>query len=598
MPPGGPSWTRIEKPESLWGTLAALLRYMGGYRWHIIAGILLSLVSSAALLIAPQYLATMTDGISDGIYSGTADLALIGGAGAVLALLYVVSMVFSTLQNYVVPRASELNGDAMRRDLSRKTFRIPLRTLDRMSTGDVMSLFTNDTDTVRTQSAECICDTVTALTMMAGSVVMMLLTESTLALASIVPVAAGFAVMLAVIKGSQGYFVAQARSLGQMNALVEELYYGMDIVNTYNDGERAMSRFTEINDSLYRSAFRTRFATSLMPRIMDFVSNIGYVTVCVFGSMLILEGRIDFGILVAFIVYVRQFVNPMLRLSDNLASMQSVAASAERVFEFMGKEELEDESGKAPREGRAEGRVTFEDVRFSYVEGTPVIHGLDMDVLPGQKIAIVGPTGAGKSTIANILLRFYEIDSGRISIDGEDISMMRREDLRDLFCVVPQEAWTFGGTIRDNLAMGRDVDDAKMRAVCDSVGAGRFIDGMEDGYNTVLDESVQLSVGQRQLLMIARAMVRDSPILILDEATSSVDTALERKVNAAMDSLMEGRTSFVIAHRLSTIKDADCILVVRDGRIAEKGTFSELLSAGGFFKSLYDSQFEGCDRRR
>ncbi|MBO4569119.1 MAG: ABC transporter ATP-binding protein, partial [Candidatus Methanomethylophilaceae archaeon] len=288
MPPGGPSWTTMEKPKSLWGTLAALLRYIGEYRWHIIAGIVFSLVSSAALLIAPQYLAVMTDGISDGISSGTADLALIGGAGAVLVLLYVMSMVFSTLQNYVVPRASELNGDAMRRDLSKKAFRIPLRALDRMSTGNVMSLFTNDTDTIRTQSAECICDTVTALTMMVGSVVMMMLTNSTLAIVSIIPVAAGFAVMLTIIKRSQGYFVAQARSLGQMNALVEELYYGMDIVNTYNDGERAMARFEEINESLYRSAFRTRFATGLMPRVMDLVSNLGYVLVCVFGSMMIL----------------------------------------------------------------------------------------------------------------------------------------------------------------------------------------------------------------------------------------------------------------------------------------------------------------------
>ncbi|MBO4568969.1 MAG: ABC transporter ATP-binding protein, partial [Candidatus Methanomethylophilaceae archaeon] len=314
--------------------------------------------------------------------------------------------------------------------------------------------------------------------------------------------------------------------------------------------------------------------------------------------MMILEGRIDFGILVAFIVYVRQFVNPMLRLSDNLASMQSVAASAERVFDFMGTEELEDESGKAPRTGRTEGHVTFEDVRFSYVEGTPVIHGLDLDVLPGQKVAIVGPTGAGKSTIANILIRFYELDSGRITVDGADIAGMRREDLRELFCMVPQEAWTFGGTVRENLSMGREVDEGRIRGICRSVGADQFISAMEDGYGTVLDESVQLSVGQRQLLMIARAMIRDPPILILDEATSSVDTTLEKKVGAAMDSLMEGRTSFVIAHRLSTIKDADCILVVRDGHIAEKGTFEGLLSAGGFFKTLYDSQFEGCDRRR
>ena len=518
------------------------------------------------------------------------------GAGLALVLLYLANMLFSTLESYIVPCASERNGNTMRRDLASKIFRIPLRVLDRMSTGDIMSRFTNDTDTIRTQSAECICDTFTALTMMIGSMVMMLATDMDLALISVVPVALGFAMMIAIVRSSQGYFVSQARSLGQMNALVEELYYGMDVVNTYNDRDRAMNRFEEINESLYKSAFRTRFVSSLMPRIMDFIMNLGYVLVCVFGSMMILDGRIDFGILVAFIVYVRQFTNPLLRLSDTIASMQSVAASSERVFEFMRTEEMEDESEKTAAVPSVEGHVSFEHVCFSYVKGSPVIHDLNLEVMPGQKVAIVGPTGAGKSTIANILMRFYELDSGKISVDGVNIADMRREELRKLFCMVPQESWTFSSSVKDNIALGNDgVSEERMREVCEAIGASQFIETLDKGYDTVLDESVQLSIGQRQLLMIARAMSRDAPLLILDEATSSVDTNLEKKVEAAMDQLIKDKASFIIAHRLSTIKDADVILVVKDGHIEEKGTFEELLSANGFFKTLYDSQFEGCD---
>ncbi|MBR4226460.1 MAG: ABC transporter ATP-binding protein [Candidatus Methanomethylophilaceae archaeon] len=596
MPPGSPHWATSEKPKNLWKTLWALLVYIGEYKWHIIAGIVFSLIASACLLLAPQYLADVTNTISDGIDSGSVDMGAISGAGAILVALYLLNMLFSTLESYIVPSASERNGDTMRRDLASKMFRIPLKTLDRMSTGDVMSRFTNDTDTIRTQSAECICDTVTALTMLLGSLVMMLLTDVDLALVSVIPVAVGFAIMLAIIKGSQGYFVSQARSLGQMNSLVEELYYGMDVVNTYNDRDRAMARFSEINDSLYRSAFRTRFVSSLMPRIMDFISNLGYVLVCVFGSMMILDGRMDFGILVAFIVYVRQFTNPMLRLSDTLASMQSVAASAERVFEFMRTEEMTDESGKSATVPAVKGHVSFEDVCFSYVEGSPVIHGLCLDVKPGQKVAIVGPTGAGKSTIANILMRFYELDSGKISIDNVNISDMKREGLRRLFCMVPQESWTFSASVMENITLGdKSIGKERVEEVCDAIGAGQFIDTLENGYDTVLDESVQLSIGQKQLLMIARAMARDAPLLILDEATSSVDTNLEKRVEAAMDRLIKDKASFIIAHRLSTIKDADVILVVRDGRVVEKGTFNELLEANGFFRTLYDSQFENCD---
>ncbi len=586
----------MERPKNLWRTLWTLMRYIGEFKWHIVAGIAFSLLSSAVLLAAPQFLARMTNAVSDGIAAGSVDVGLVAGTGTLLVSLYLLNMVFTTLENYVVPCASERNGNTMRKDLSSKMFRIPLRTLDRMSTGDVMSRFTNDTDTIRTQSAECICHLVTALTMLVGPAVMMLLTNAELAVISIIPAVLGFMVMLGIIKGSQKHFTAQARNLGRMNALVEELYYGMDIVNTYNDRDRAMERFEEINDSLYRSAFTTRFITSLMPRMMDFLSNLGYVMVCVFGSAMILGGRLDFGILVAFIVYVRQFTDPMLRLSDTMASMQSVAASAERVFEFMSTEEMEDESHKTTSPPAVEGNICFEHVCFSYEKGAEVIHDLNLQVRPGQKVAIVGPTGAGKSTIANILMRFYELDSGRITIEGVDIAEMRREALRSLFCMVPQESWTFGASVRENVSLGSGGgSDERIREVCEAIGASQFVEAMDNGYDTVLDESVQLSIGQKQLLMIARAMVRDAPILILDEATSSVDTNLEKRVAAAMDQLVRDKASFIIAHRLSTIKNADTVLVVRSGRIVEKGTFDELLAAGGFFKTLYDSQFEDCD---
>ncbi|MBR4503424.1 MAG: ABC transporter ATP-binding protein [Candidatus Methanomethylophilaceae archaeon] len=596
MPPGGPPWASAEKPKSLWKTLWILLKYIGEFKWHIIAGIVFSLLSSVTLLLAPQYLADMTDGISSGIESGGMDFGPIAAAGIVLVVLYLLNMAFRTMESYVVPCASERNGNIMRKDLSAKLFRIPLRILDRMSAGDVMSRFTNDTDTIRTQSAECICDLVTALSMMVGSAIMMLITDSNLAVVSLIPVLIGFGLMLAIIKKSQKYFVAQAKNLGRMNSLVEEMYYGMDIVNTYNDGDHAMEIFDEINDSLYKSAFTTRFVSSLMPRMMDFLSNLGYVVVCVFGSAMILDGKIGFGVLVAFIVYVKQFTDPLLRLSDTLASMQSVAASAERVFELLGTEEMEDESRKTREAPSVEGHVSFDHVCFSYDKGTPVIQDLCLDVHPGEKVAIVGPTGAGKSTIANILMRFYELDSGKITIEGVDISEMTRETLRSLFCMVPQESWTFGASIKENISLGKkDVSDERIKEVCEAIGADQFIETLDEGYDTVLNESVQLSAGQKQLLMIARAMVRDAPLLILDEATSSVDTNLEKKVEAAMDRLKEDKASFIIAHRLSTIKDADVILVVKDGRIEEKGTFKELLSANGFFRTLYDSQFEGCD---
>ena len=595
--PKGPRWAVGEKPKDLKGTMVRLLHYIGKYRRDIAFGVVFSITAAVLTLIGPQYLAQVTDLVSGSILGGTSlDLGRIGGICLVLVFIYSASVIFSTCQEYLISASSEKIANVMRDDLSRKINRVPLGYFDRSSTGDIMSRLTNDADTVGNTCSESIALFISSITLAAGSVAMMFYTDPTLAAISIVPTGVGFVLMFVLIKKSQKYYRRQQGDLGAMNGLVEEVYYGHDIVRAYNGEAGSKKRFSAINDSLYTSAFYARFMTSLMPQMLNFISNIGYVIVCIFGSMMVIDGRIGYGVIVAFIVYVNQFTRPILMISESLTSMQSVAAASERIFDFLDAPEMGDEGYKNVSVANVRGEVEFRDVHFSYVPGKEVIHGFSQKVEPGQKVAIVGLTGAGKTTIVNLLMRFYEADSGDILIDGIPTRSMTRSQVHGLFCMVLQDTWLFNGTIRDNIAYTKEgVSESDIRAACRAAGIDDFIMGLPDGYDTVLTDGMRLSAGQKQQITIARAIVRDAPLLILDEATSSVDTMTEKHIQNAMDVLMEGRTSFIIAHRLSTVRNADLILVMKDGSIFEKGTHEELMGIGGFYKELYDSQFENCE---
>ena len=591
-----PRWATMEKPQNLWKTMFRLYRYIGKYRLHIYAGILLSFVSSVLVLIAPQYLNEIVDIISASVGTSVPmDVERILGIVWILVVLYSVAALFRAASGYIIPSASEFNGNVMRIDLNKKITRLPLKIIDRMNIGDIMSRFTNDTDNIRNQSAECISHTIVAFTMIIGSFMMMCIMEWHLALIAIAPTVVGLVIIFTVINRSQPLFKDLSVDTGAINGLVEETYYGLDAVNQYNGRQRARDRFRDVNDRLFRITCITRTISSSMPNIIGFISNLSYVFVCIAGSMMIIDGKIGFGVVVAFFIYVKHFTEPMGRLSNSLASMQTVSASSERVFEFLDQPEMPSEDGCRQPPERVSGSVVFENVCFSYNPGREVIHNLNLEIMPGQKIAIVGPTGSGKTTIANLLMRFYELDSGRILVDGIDIRELRKEDVHRIFCMILQDSWMFEGSIRQNLTFGEDIDDETLLSACESVGMERYIESLPDRLDTVIDDAMSISVGQRQQINIARAIIRDSPIVILDEATSAVDPFTERKIQKAMNEIMESHTSFVIAHRLSTIEDADMILVIKDGSIIEKGKHEELLAKGGFYRQLYDSQFESCE---
>ncbi len=596
MSPPGPQWNKVQKPKDLGAAMRRLLSYMGPFRKDLFIGIACTLISSILALIGPQYLSEITDNISSGILNGTEiDLGAIASVGTMLLAIYITSTLFATAEHWIIASASEKVGARMRDGLSRKMNRLAVGDLDSRSTGDVMSRMTNDTDTVSNSCAESISMTCTSVAMLLGSLIMMFYTEWRLALIAMVPTAIGFCILYVITHRTQRFFAAQQRDLGRMNGLIEEIYYGHDVVDLYNGREGSAERFTEINESLYHSAFLARFLTGMMPQTMNFISNLGYVLVCVAGSMMVIEGSIGYGVIVAFIVYIRQFTQPIAQLADSVAMMQSVASASERVFEFLDLEEMEP-SPATVMPDRVTGHVEFRDVRFGYIPGKEVIHNLNLDVEPGSKIAIVGPTGSGKTTIANLLMRFYDPDSGDILVDGVSTRSMSREQVHDMFSMVLQDSWLFKGTVRENIAFTRtDADGDMIKEACEAVGISGFIESLPEGYDTVIDDRTGLSAGQRQQLTIARAIVKDAPMTILDEATSSVDTRTERHIQAAMDRLTEGRTSFVIAHRLSTIRNSDLIIVMRNGEVIEMGDHNGLLAADGFYRMLYDSQFEGCE---
>ena len=582
-----------EKAKDFKKTWKELIAYGRPQIPAVIAALICAAIGSVLSLVGPNKLSDITDLITKGFMKGI-DLDAVVRICVTLVILYALSALLSFSQGFIMATVTQRITKRMRSDVSHKINRLPIWYFNKTSTGDVLSRVTNDVDAIGQTLNQSIGMLVSAVTLFLGSLVMMLITNVLMAITAVVSTVLGFALMTAIMSRSQQYFLIQQENLGAMNGHVEEIYAGHNVVKVYNGQKEAKKIFDEINARLCDSAFKSQFLSGLMMPIMTFIGNFGYVAICVVGAVLAIQGSISFGVIVAFMLYVRLFTQPLSQLAQAATSMQSTAAASERVFEFLDEEEMEDESRKSKRLAEAKGEVEFRNVRFGYEDSDEtVIHNFSAIAKPGQKVAIVGPTGAGKTTLVNLLMRFHEIQSGEILIDGMPISELSRENVHSLFCMVLQDTWLFEGTIRENIVYcKKGMTDAEVERACRAVGIHHFIKTLPHGYDTVLSDESNLSAGQKQQLTIARAMVQNAPMLILDEATSSVDTRTELQIQKAMDKLMEGRTSFVIAHRLSTIKNADIILVINDGDIIESGTHDELLAKGGFYAELYNSQFK------
>lgn len=580
-----------EKPKDFKLAWSKLFSYMGVYKKYVLTAIILACFGTAITLIGPDKLGDVTDMITAGIISGNIDLEGIAAIGMFLIGIYAVYFILAYIQNYILATVAQRTARNLRRDMSVKINKLPLSYLDRMSKGDILSRVTNDIDTIGQSLNMSIGMLVTSFTLLFGSLIMMGYTNLILMVTAVLATAFGFGLIGFIIKRSQKYFDIQQKNLGAMNGHVEEIYSAHNIVKAYNGEKEAAEKFDTINNDLFSSAFKSQFFSGLMMPLMNFIGNFGYVAVCIVGSVMTINGTISFGIVVSFMIYIRLFTQPFGQIAQAFTGMQSVAAASERVFEFIDAEEQKDESGKTKRLEHVKGDVEFWDVRFGYLPGKEVIHGFSAKISAGQKVAIVGPTGAGKTTIVNLLMRFYETDSGDILIDGISTKELTRANVHDQFCMVLQDTWLFEGTIKENIVYcKKGISDEQIINACKAVGIHHYIETLPNGYDTVLSNMAGLSAGQKQQLTIARAMIEDSPLLILDEATSSVDTRTERIIQEAMDMLTEKRTSFVIAHRLSTIRNSDIIFVMKDGNIIEQGSHDELLAKGGFYSTLYNSQ--------
>jgi ATP-binding cassette subfamily B protein len=589
-PPGG--GMPGEKAKDFKGTWGKLIAYMRPYIPQTIIALLASVVGTIFTIVGPDYLKQITNEIGKGLM-GPMNLDKIQHIGMTLAILYGLSVLFMYIQGFVMATITQKVSKSLRTAIAEKMNRLPFRYFDNHSYGDVLSRVTNDVDTIGQTLNQSVGSLVSAVTMFFGSLIMMFFTNVLMTLTAIGATLIGFVMMGQIMKRSQKYFIKQQQTLGALNGHIEEMYSGHEVVKVYNAEAQSKQAFTTLNEQLYHNAWRAQFLSGLMMPIMIFVGNFGYVAVSVVGGALALSGHISFGVIVAFMIYIRLFTQPLGNLAQAATSLQSTAAASERVFEFLGEEELANESHKSASLAHVRGDVDFVDVQFGYAADKPVIHHFSAQAKAGQKVAIVGPTGAGKTTIVNLLMRFYEVNGGDIRIDGVSIHDLRREQVHAQFCMVLQDTWLFEGTIKENLIYSKQgVTDEQVVAACKAVGIDHFIRTLPHGYDTVLDDKASLSAGQKQLLTIARAVIEDAPLLILDEATSSIDTRTEVLIQKAMDQLMEGRTSFVIAHRLSTIKNADLILVMKDGDIIESGTHADLLAQQGFYAELYNSQFE------
>ena len=545
-------------------------------------------------IIGPSFLSQITDLIEASL-GGEIDLGAIGQVGIILLVIYGLSFVFTYVEHYIMATVTLELSRNLRQDLSRKINRVPMSYFNTVSHGDILSRVTNDVSTLQQALANSLPSIISAVAQFVGCLVMMFVTEWRMALAAVAVTALGFVLMAAVMLRSQKYFTARQVNLSTLNGYIEEMYSGHDVVRLSRANDQIKETFGGMNAVLYDAEWRSQFLSGIMQPMMNIVGNLGYVAVCVLGAGLAMAGEISFGVIVAFILYVRLFTSPLSTLAQGMTQMQTAAAAGDHIFDFLHAQELSDETGRQGKLKDVRGEVEFDHVRFSYPDNPDkvIIKDFSAHILPGQKVAIVGPTGAGKTTMVNLLMRFFEINSGSIRIDGVPTSQMTREDVHDLFSMVLQDTWLFEGTVRENLVYNKvGVTEEQLARACKACGIYHFIETLPQGFDTVLDDSIAISAGQKQLLTIARAMVQNNPMLILDEATSSVDTRTEQITQRAMDQLTERRTSFVIAHRLSTIRNADLILVLKDGDIIEQGTHEELLARGGFYADLYNSQFE------
>ena len=523
------------------------------------------------------------------------DMTKIKKISLFLACLYIVSALLSFIESIIMTSVSNNFARKLRGRISVKINKLPLKYFDKNQTGDILSRVTNDVDTIAQSMNQSLSSLVSAITLLLGTILMMFITNWIMALTAISASLIGFAIIFVVLSKSQKYFAARQKELGKLNSHIEEVYSGLLVVKAYNGKKEADFKFDEYNEKVYDANRKSQFLSGLMQPIMSFIGNFGYVAVCIVGALLVLHDSITFGVIIAFITYVRLFTSPLMQIAQAFTSLQSTAAASERVFEFLDEEEMSLETNKTKMldKAKVKGNITFDHVSFGYDKDRTIIKDFTASVKDGQKIAIVGPTGAGKTTMVNLLMKFYEINKGDILIDNVSINDITRENVHSLFTMVLQDTWLFNGTVKENIVYNREnISDEMVKEVCDTVGLTHFIKTLPNGFDSVIGENDSVSAGQRQLLTIARGMIEDSPFLILDEATSNVDTRTEELVQKAMDKLTEGRTSFIIAHRLSTIKNADLILVMKDGNIIETGNHDELMKKNGFYADLYNSQFE------
>ncbi|MEW8973541.1 MAG: ABC transporter ATP-binding protein [Tissierellaceae bacterium] len=599
-PPGSGMMRPVEKAKDFKGSLNRLLGYLKPYRFMLVMVFFMSILSTLFSILSPRVMGLISDKLVEGIklkvqgtVGSTIDFSYIIRVLKLLGGLYILSSFFQYIQQFMMAGISQRMVYDLRKEVNEKLSRLPLSYFDSRTTGDILSRIINDVDTISNTLQQSITQLISAIVTLVGILIMMLLISPTITLVTLITIPLSLLLTKNIAKYSQGHFIAQANSLGELNGHIEEMYTGHTIVKAYGNEKKAIERFNTINEKLYDSSWKAQFISGIIMPLMNFINNIGYIFVAVFGGIFVVNGRISVGDVQAFIQYARQFTQPIVQTAEIANVIQSTIASAERVFELLDEEEEIPEPVDAVNIDNPIGEVRFEGVDFGYDKDELIIEDMNIDVKSGETVAIVGPTGAGKTTLVNLLMRFYEIDGGKITVDGVDTRKMSRRDLRSIFGMVLQDTWLFNGTIRDNIAYGReDATEEDIYNAANLAQADYFIRTLPDGYDTILNEEASnISQGQKQLLTIARAILADPRILILDEATSSVDTRTEILIQKAMDELMKGRTSFVIAHRLSTIKNADIILVMNQGRIIEKGTHDELMKQGGFYAELYNSQF-------
>jgi len=582
-----------EKPKDLKLALKKQVSYMHKYIVPTVIALVLATGGAITSIIAPNKLSDLTNAIAEGFRVGI-DMDKVKSIALFLLILYLIGIVLNYLQGFIMATISNLFAQDLRKSSEEKINKLPLKFFDEHETGNILSIITNDIDTMANAMSNSLGTLVSSVTLFVGSIVMMFVTNVTMAITAILSSVLGFILMFFILKRSQKYFTARQKELGKLDGHIEEIYSSHNVVKAYNGEKLAREQFDEYNNNVYNASRKSQFLSGLMQPIMSFIGNFGYVAVCVVGAILAMDNKIEFGVIVSFMIYIRLFTNPLSQIAQAMTNVQSGTAASERIFKFLEEPEMADESNLTdyldPK--KVKGNIEFKHVKFSYDGENNVIKDFNCVVKPGQKVAIVGHTGAGKTTMVNLLMKFYDIKDGDILIDGKSIHNLKRENIHDLFIMVLQDTWLFNGTIRDNIKYNDKSTDKEIMNALKVVGVDHFVKSLPGVLDYKITDSDTISAGQKQLLTIARGMIKNAPFLILDEATSSVDTRTEELVQQAMDKLTEGRTSFIIAHRLSTIKNADIILVMDHGNIIEQGSHKDLMKKNGFYANLYNSQFE------